>query len=191
MLKSKLVITLIFIFILGIFVAHADDPQKEEDFTLKDYKGKSYTLSDYKEAKAIVIMFIATRCPISNAYNSRMVKLYDDYVSKNVVFLGINSNKQENTDEVKKHAEENKFKFTVLKDPKNVIADKYGAEVTPEIYVVNSKLELLYHGRIDDSRREEDVESHDLKNALDEILAGKAVSVKETKAFGCTIKRID
>jgi peroxiredoxin len=172
-------------------MVYADDPQKVVDFTLKDYNGKSYTLSDYKDAKAIVIMFIATRCPISNDYNTRMVKLYNDYISKNVVFLGINSNKQEDAEEVKEHAEENKFKFAVLKDPKNVIADKYDAEVTPEIYVVNSKLELLYHGRIDDSRREEEVESHDLKNALDEILAGKAVSVKETKAFGCTIKRID
>jgi peroxiredoxin len=191
MLGNKIFITLILIFLFGISVVHGDDPQKVEDFTLKDYNGKSYTLSDYKDAKAIVIMFIATRCPISNAYNPRMVKLYDDYVSKNVVFLGINSNKQEDADEVKEHAEENKFKFVVLKDPKNVIADKYDAEVTPEIYVVNSKLELLYHGRIDDSRREDDVESHDLKNALDEILAGKSVSVKETKAFGCTIKRID
>ena len=80
--------------------------------------------------------------------------------------------------------------FRVLKDLNNVVADKLEASVTPEIYVLNSKLEILYHGRIDDSRREDQVTSNDLRAALDRILAGKAVEVTETKAFGCTIKRI-
>ena len=136
-------------------------------------------------------MFIATQCPVSNAYNDRMVKLYDEYAAKNVVFLGINSNKQEDVKEIKDHAEEHKFQFPVLKDPQNKIADKYQAQVTPEIFVVNSKHELLYHGRIDDSRREDEIDSHDLKDALDAILAGKPVENTETKAFGCSIKRVN
>ena len=161
------------------------------DFTLNNYDGTSYTLSSNKDSKAIVIMFIATRCPVSNAYNERMTKLYNDYTTKGVTFVGINSNKKENAEECAEHAKENNFQFPVLKDPDNKIADEYDAQVTPEIYVVNSNLDLLYHGRIDNSQKEEGVESRDLRNALDQILAGENVAVANTKAFGCTIKRVN
>ncbi len=161
-----------------------------KDFTLPDYNGKSHSLSDYKDSKVIVAMFIATQCPVSNAYNTRMVKLYEDYHQKGIAFVAINSNKQESTEEIAKHARDHEFQFPVLKDKNNVIADEFNAQVTPEIYVLNSKFEVLYHGRIDDSRREDDVKSKDLRQALDEILAGEKVSVTETKAFGCTIKRV-
>jgi peroxiredoxin len=169
----------------------AGAPVKADDFTLSDYNGVKHSLSEYKDAKAIVVMFIATRCPVSNAYDDRMDSLYKDYTSKNIAFIGINSNKQEDVEEVRQHAAEHNFKFTILKDDKNVIADKFGASVTPEIYVLNPSFDILYHGRIDDSRREADVTSHDLRNALDEILAGKPVTKPETKAFGCSIKRVD
>lgn len=163
---------------------------KAEDFVLKDYDGKEHRLSDYKDAKAIVVMFIATRCPVSNAYNERMVQLYKDYQPKGVAFLAINSNKQEPVKEVAEHAKKHGFQFPVLKDPNNVIADKFGAQVTPEVYVLSPDFTVLYHGRIDDSRDPAKVKTHDLRKALDEILAGKQVTVKETKAFGCTIKRV-
>jgi len=107
-----------------------------------------------------------------------------------VAFIGINSNKQESVKEISEHAQEHGFKFTILKDQNNIIADKFDAQVTPEIYVLNSDYEVLYHGRIDDSQRENQVKSQDLRTTLDEILAGKKVSVTETKAFGCTIKRV-
>jgi hypothetical protein len=93
-------------------------------------------------------------------------------------------------EEVKNHAKEHGFEFTILKDWNNVVADKLGASVTPEIYVLSPNFELLYHGRIDDSQRENRVSSKDLRNALDLALAGKPVPVRETKAFGCTIKRV-
>ncbi|MEK6755180.1 MAG: hypothetical protein AABZ02_03405, partial [Bacteroidota bacterium] len=80
--------------------------------------------------------------------------------------------------------------FPVLKDWNNVIADKLEASVTPEIYVLNTNFEVLYHGRIDDSQREGKVTSKDLRATLDNILGGKSVEVQETKAFGCTIKRV-
>ena len=162
-----------------------------ENFTLKDYEGKTHSLADYMDSEAIVIMFIATQCPVSNAYNTRMVDLYEAYKNKNVTFLGINSNKQESVKEIANHSKENGFQFPVLKDENNIIADKYEAQVTPEIFVLNGKMEVLYHGRIDDSRRADDVKSQDLRNALDAVLAGKKVPLKETKAFGCTIKRIN
>lgn len=165
--------------------------KKAENFSLKDFNGKMHSLSDYKDSKAIVLMFIATECPVSNAYNKRMVKLYNEFSKKDVALLGINSNKQESVEDIKEHAEKNGFKFPVLKDVNNVIADKFNAGHTPEIFVLNSNYEILYHGRIDDSRDEAEVEKKDLAAALDEILSGKKVSNPETKAFGCTIKRVN
>ncbi len=164
---------------------------KIENFTLTDIYGNNHSLKDYSDSKAIVIIFIATQCPVSNAYNTRMVDIYNNYHEKNITILGINSNKTESIEECKAHAEEHGFKFTVLKDKGNVIADMFEAYHTPEAYVLNSKtFEVLYHGRIDDSRDESNVESKDLANALDEILSGKEISVTTTKAFGCSIKRI-
>jgi len=165
--------------------------KKVENFTLADYNGVKHSLTDFKSSKAIVLMFIATQCPVSNAYNERMAALQKDYASKGVTFVGINANKQEGIEEVKRHAKEHGFEFTILKDWNNVIADKLGASVTPETYVLNSSFELLYHGRIDDSQRENKVTSKDLRAALDLVLAGKPVPVQETKAFGCSIKRVD
>jgi peroxiredoxin len=167
------------------------EPQKVENFKLKDYNGKEFQLSDFKSSKATVIMFVATQCPVSNAYNSRMAQLYADYKDKGVTFFGVNSNKQESVDEIKEHSKTNKLDFVILKDPGNIIADKFQASFTPEIYVLNGNLDVLYHGRIDDNRRESDVKEKDLRSALDEILAGKKVSSPETKAFGCTIKRVN
>lgn len=170
-------------------ITFANEPKKAENFKLKDYNGKEYQLSDFKNSKATVIMFIATQCPVSNAYNTRMVQLYADYKDKGVTFFGINSNVQESVDEIKDHAKSNKLDFIILKDHNNVIADKFNASFTPEIYVLNGNSEVLYHGRIDDNRRESDVKTKDLRAALDDILSGKKVSVPETKAFGCTIKK--
>ena len=170
--------------------ANYSSPEKITDFTLADYNGKKHSLSDYKEAKAIVIMFIATECPVSNDYNSRMEKIYNDYKEKGITFLGINSNKAESVERIKEHAEEKGLSFTILKDEKNIIADKFGASFTPEVYVLNSDFNIIYHGRIDNARDESEVVTKDLENSLNEILAGKEVSKKETKAFGCSIKRI-
>ena len=161
-----------------------------ENFTLFDYLGNQHSLSDYTNSKAIVILFIATQCPVSNAYNSRMEELFLEYKEKDIAFLGINSNKEEVVSEIEEHAKENGLSFTILKDEKNIIADKFEASVTPEAYILNKEFEFLYHGRIDDSRRESDVSTTDLKNALDEIISDKKVSDPETKAFGCSIKRI-
>lgn len=187
----KLKSLFMFIVILALPIMASDGPKKVEDFKLEDYNGVKHALSDYKNSKAIVLMFIATQCPVSNAYNARMVELYKDYSKKDVAVVGVNSNKQESVEEIKEHAKAHGFEFTVLKDWNNVIADKFQASFTPEIYVLNSKFEVLYHGRIDDSQRENNIKSKDLRTALDSILEGKAVAVSNTKAFGCTIKRVN
>jgi peroxiredoxin len=191
---SQIQIKVVMVFSLMLFLlisfSAAGEMSKAENFTLKDYTGKSHSLTDYKDSKAIVVMFIATQCPVSNDYNSRMAALYKDYHEKNVAFLAINSNKQESLEEITQHSQKNGFQFPVLKDPDNGIADRFNAQVTPEIFVLNSDFDILYHGRIDDSQRESEIKSSDLRNALEEILAGKPVSRKETKAFGCSIKRM-
>lgn len=166
------------------------DKKKFENFSLKDVNGKEYSLKDFKNSEAIVIIFISTRCPVSNDYNSRMENLYQEYKDKGVAFIGINSNKEESVKEIKEHAKKNGLNFLILKDVGNKIADTFEASFTPEVYVLNSNFELLYHGRIDDSRKIKNVKQEDLRNALNEILSGKEVTVKETKAFGCTIKRV-
>ena len=161
------------------------------DFTLTTLDGKTFALDQAaKSHKAVVVMFVATKCPYSNGYNDRMRQMAADYSAKGILFVGINSNKTEPEDEVKAHAAKNKWNFTLAKDPDNKVADLYGANKTPEIYVVGPNGKLLYHGRIDENYEEPSkVTSPDLKNALDQILAGQPVAKTETKAFGCSIKR--
>ena len=186
----KNTVLILFIFLYSGFADNPNNVEKVENFTLKDYLGNEHSLTDYKDSKAIVIIFIATRCPVSNAYNTRMEKLFEDYKDKNIAFMGINANKTEDIEEIKEHAKEKNLTFTILKDEGNVIADMFEAYHTPEAYVLNGDFDVLYHGRIDNSQRKSDVTSRDLRGALDEILAGKKVSNPETKAFGCSIKRI-
>lgn len=193
MIKKYLLIfslLLISAFAIGACIKSKQKPAAIENFTLKDYNGKNHSLSDYEDSVAMVILFIATECPVSNAYNERMENIFNEYGPKGFAFLGINSNKAEFVNRIKEHAEDNSLTFPILKDENNVIADMFEASVTPEAYVLGSQFEILYHGRIDNSRNESEVISKDLEKALDEILSGIQVSKKETKAFGCTIKRI-
>jgi len=175
-------------------VALADGPAigaAAPNFQLTTVDGKTFSLADAEKTnKAVVVMFIATKCPYSNAYNDRMRQMAADYSKKGILFVGVNSNSTEPEAEVKSHAAKNKWDFTLVKDPGNKVADMYDAKRTPEIYVVGSDGKLLYHGRIDENYEEPTkVTSPDLKNALDQILAGQPVAKTETKAFGCTIKR--
>jgi peroxiredoxin len=159
-------------------------------FTLKNYDGKEVNLATLQGRKAVVLAFVATRCPVSNAYNDRMASLATEYAAKGVAFVGLNANKEEGPAEVAEHAKAHGLAFPILKDDGNVKADAFGAQVTPEIYVYDPSWTLRYHGRIDNDMRGEHVTSTDLRNALDALLAGKDVPVKETKAFGCSIKRV-
>jgi peroxiredoxin len=160
-----------------------------EDFTLPDVDNKDHSLKSLAGKNGTVLLFIAVQCPVSNAYNERMEKLAQDYKAKGIAVIGINSNVAEDAAAVKAHAAEHKFSFTILKDPGNKIADRLGAAVTPEAYFLDAGNKLLYHGRIDNSRNAAQIETNDLRNALDAALAGKAIEKTEAKAFGCTIKR--
>src|SRR5437762_13999264 len=161
-----------------------------DDFKLPDFDGKEHSLNSLKGAKGTVLIFIATKCPVSNAYNDRMEKLAEDYKIKGFNVIGINSNNTEPAAEVKSHAAEKGLKFTILKDDGNKIADRLGATKTPEVYLLDAKGKLAYHGRIDNSQKAEGLTSNDLREALDEMTAGKAVTKTGGVAFGCTIKRV-
>ncbi|MBK9064193.1 MAG: thioredoxin family protein [Acidobacteria bacterium] len=163
------------------------------DFTLPSASdGKMVALKDLlAKNKAVAVIFVATKCPVSNAYNDRMAALAKEYAAKGIAVVGINSNKAELAPEVAAHAKEHGFTFPVVKDEGNKVADAYGAQKTPEVFVISPKGDLLYHGRIDESQDDpKGVKSPDLRNALEAILAGKPVPAAETKAFGCTIKRV-
>jgi peroxiredoxin len=164
--------------------------ERLQPFKLNDTAGKAVDLGSLQGRKAVVLMFIATQCPVSNAYNDRMAALSREYGAKGVAFVGINSNRQESAEEIAGHAAQHGLTFPILKDVANVQADHFGAQVTPEVYVYDPGWVLRYHGRIDDDRSGANVKSQDLRNTLDAILGGRAVPVAETKAFGCTIKRV-
>jgi peroxiredoxin len=159
------------------------------DFTLPDADGKEHSLASLKGSKGTVLIFVATQCPISNAYNERMQKLAENYRAKGFNVVGINSNSTEPAAEVKSHAAEKGLTFAILKDPNNKIADRFDAQVTPEAYLLDASGKLVYQGRIDNSRYGYVITSTELRDAIEATLAGKPVGKAEAKAFGCSIKR--
>lgn len=161
-----------------------------DDFKLPDADGAQHTLNSLKGKNGAVIIFIATRCPVSNGYNDRMEKLAEDYQSKGINVIGINSNSTEPASEVKSHAAEKHLTFAILKDDGNKIADRFGANHTPEAYVIDASGKLVYHGRIDNSQNTANITSNDLRDALDAVLAGKPIQKTTSVAFGCSIKRV-
>jgi peroxiredoxin len=163
--------------------------QPAPDFSLPDLRGQQHALKDQR-GKITVIAFLSVQCPISNAYGERIRALAEDYAKQGVVFLAINASAPESVADIKAHAAQHGFTFPILKDAGNKVADAYGAERTPEIFVVDERGVLRYHGRIDNSQDVRRVKRNDLREALDELLAGKPVSVPEAKAMGCVIKRV-
>ena len=160
------------------------------DFTLPDADGKQHTLASLKGKSGTLVLFVATQCPYSNAYNERMEKLAQEYKAKGVNVVGITSNSTEPAAEVKQHAAANGLNFTILKDPGNQIADRYDAQVTPEAYLLDATGKLVYRGRIDNSRNGDSITSTELRDAVEAVLAGRAVEKAEVRAFGCSIKRV-
>lgn len=160
-----------------------------EDFSLPDGDGKDHSLKSLSGKNGSVLIFVATKCPVSNAYNGRMEKLAQDYKAKGINVIGINSNVAELGDAVKAHATANNLTFPILKDAGNKIADRLGATVTPEAYFLDANNKLLYRGRIDNAKDASQVNTNDLREALDAALAGKPIAKTTATAFGCTIKR--
>jgi peroxiredoxin len=152
------------------------------DFQVRDLDGKPVAFSALK-GPITVVTFIATECPVSNSYNHRMIDLYKDYTAKNVKFIFVNANRSEPANEVREHARRVGFPFAVYKDPDNVLADRFDAQVTPESYVIDSSGVIRYHGAIDDNMNESRVHTRTLRAALDALLDGKPVLSTQTKSL--------
>jgi peroxiredoxin len=163
--------------------------QPVADFKLPDVDGKEHSLLSLKGKNGTVIIFLSTQCPVVRAYNERIEKLAEDYRSRGVNVVGINSNVTESIDDIRRHISENKFSFVVLRDTGNKVADMLDAQHTPETFFLDAGNKLVYHGRIDNNRNAEMVQSNDLRDAIDATLAGKPVAKTEAAAFGCSIKR--
>lgn len=161
-----------------------------ENFKLSDADDKEQSFNDLKGKNGAILIFLSTQCPVVKGYNERISKLADDYKAKGINVIGVNSNSTESPENVKKHRDEH-YKFPVLIDKNNVLADKFGANVTPETFYFSGKNVLLYHGAIDNDRSGKNVTIDYLRAALDETLSGKAIAKTTANAFGCSIKRID
>ncbi|GAB4238074.1 MAG: hypothetical protein Kow00109_12340 [Acidobacteriota bacterium] len=194
MKRSRLFLALVFLGLAGTLGLGADLGEAP-DFRLPEVRtGRTVALSDLaRDHKAVAVIFIATGCPYSNAFNHVMSDLARRYESQGVAFVGINSNKTEPVENVRRHAEQHGFPFPVLKDEGSAVADLYKAQVTPEVFLVTPDLKVVYHGALGNSRqpttKAEEANGDELAAALDEFLAGKPVSTPQTKMFGCTIKR--
>jgi peroxiredoxin len=160
---------------------------------LKDADGKSWSVSDLKGKKAVVVVFMGTECPINNAYMPRLAELHKEYSSKGVVFLGVNSNKQDTPAKIAAHVKEYSIPFPVLKDDGHRAADHFGAHRTPETFVLDSELKVRFDGRIDDKFgigfQRAKATRDDLQLALEDILAGRKVAEPEPPVAGCLINR--
>ncbi len=172
-----------------------EPPRKIAPFTLKDPRdGKPVALVDLRDRKAIVVVFLGTECPINNAFVPVLAELHQAYSARGVAFLGINSNRQDTPDKVAAHARKFQVPFPLLKDVNAVVADQFGARRTPEAFLLGPDGKVLYQGRIDDQfgigySRAGKPSRRDLAVALDEVLAGKPVSVARTEVAGCFIGR--
>jgi len=160
-----------------------------EDFKLPDAAGKEHSLMSLKGSKGTALIFVSTGCPVSNAYNERMEKLAQDFKARGIHVVGVNSNVAETPEMITAHAAGSKLTFPILKDKGNRIADRLGAQRTPEVYLLDASNKLVYQGRIDNAQNPQMVASSELRSAMEEILSGKPVSQTQAKAFGCSIKR--
>ena len=182
--------------IIALFVCYAANAQapavgsRLESFSLADTNGKTQTLDDLKGKNGAVIVFLSAQCPVVRGYHERINQLAADYAARGINFIGINSNSSESLDWVKSNAVEYGFKFPVLIDKNNVLADKLGATVTPEVFYIDAKNTLLYHGAIDNDRSGRNITDGYLKTAFDDSLAGRKITRTSANAFGCSIKRV-
>jgi peroxiredoxin/mono/diheme cytochrome c family protein len=168
------------------------------DFSLRDYHGKPVALGDFADSKLVVVAFLGTDCPLVKLYGPRLDGLAKKYASAGVAFLGINSNRQDQPREIGAFARLHGITIPILKDPDNSVADMFEAVRTPEIFVLDNDRKVRYRGRVDDQYGfttgtgygRPNLKRSDLSEAIDELLAGKEVSVPTTDVAGCLIGRI-
>jgi len=165
-------------------------------FALPDtVSGKTIRLEDIASDKATVVMFICNHCPYVIHVNDEIVRIANDYIEKGIAFVAISSNDvvnypQDGPEEMKKHAQKLKYPFPYLYDESQNVALAFDAACTPDFYVFDKNLKLVYRGRIDDSRPSSNtpLTGRDLRAALDAVINGQSVAEKQYPSGGCNIK---
>lgn len=156
--------------------------------------GRTYGLDSFKDKAVLVISFTCNHCPYAKAYEERFVALAREYMPKGVGFVAINPNDaatypEDSFENMKARAAEKEFPFPYLRDDAQQVARAYGAVCTPHLFVFDGGRKLAYEGRIDDQWKDPSaVKSEDLRNALDDLLAGRPVKTPRTNPMGCSIK---
>ncbi len=166
------------------------------NFRLTDIiSGHSMSLSNIQGKQATVIMFICNHCPYVKHINPELVRLAGDYKAKGVGFVAINSNDivaepEDSPEQMKRTGLALKYPFPYLFDETQQIAKAYDAACTPDFFIFNKDLKLAYRGQLDDSRPSNNVplSGKDVREALDALIAGKAVSPRQRPSIGCNIK---
>jgi len=163
-------------------------------FSLQDYRGKAWSLDDFKSSKGVVVVFLGTECPIAGQYAARMQVLAAKYADAGIAFIGIDANQQDSLTELAHFARVNKLEIPVLRDAGNKVADQFGAQRTPETFLLNADRKIVFYGRIDDQFtygiQRPKVEKTYLTDALDQFVAGQPIAVAYAEPVGCHIGRV-
>jgi len=163
-------------------------------FRLADSSGEPFELKVQVDPQLTVVCFLGTECPMARLYGPRLSELSREFADDSVRFVGVNSNRQDSVTDIRDYVRTYQVSFPVLRDVGNKVADQYEATRTPEVFVLNESLEVIYHGRIDDQyapgvNRGKPLR-RDLHAAISEWVEGKPVTVSETDAPGCLIGRV-
>ena len=168
---------------------------KSPDFLLPGIDGKEHSLEFSKEKKAILVLFMCNHCPYVIPKFDLFVKLQRKYGANGFQLIGINSNdpnvvSDDSFEGMKKTAKEQNFNFPYLFDETQTVAKAYGAVCTPDPFLLNSNFEVVYHGRFDDAHKRPPSESttHEMEDAIKQLLDGRKVVVKQFPSMGCSIK---
>ena len=168
---------------------------KAPDFALPDTKGKMVTLAEFKDKKALLVIFMCNHCPFVKHVLTDMVNLIRQYQQKGVAVVGINSNDIDNypedsPDMMTSLAEEEGFTFPYLYDQTQQVAREYRAACTPDFFLFDKDRSLVYRGQMDDSRPGNNipVTGLDLRKALDAVLEGREPLKQQRPSMGCNIK---
>lgn len=168
-----------------------------KDFSLRNVDQKDVSLNDFKDAKGYVIIFTCNTCPVSQAYEERIIALHDQYAPKGFPVIAINPNdpevsKGDSFQAMQKRAKDKKYTFAYLSDPGQVVTREFGAERTPHVFLVSRTADgnkVAYVGAIDnDTENTNEEKVKYLDDAIKSLLAGAQPKVASTKAIGCSIK---
>ena len=165
-------------------------------FSLRDTHGATHTPAEWASAKAVVLFFVTTDCPIGNSYVPEMNRIREAYAARGVLTWAVQADPTVAEPVVAKYANDFRYSFPILLDPSQTLVHYAGATITPQVAVFSPEGKLLYLGRIDNRVEDFGVSrpkatTPDLRNAIDAVLAGKAVSPDRTKSVGCSIPTKD